>query len=146
MPYTRAVWILDGLFYLTYLEECFIKMSNQFPWLSESKSVEYKWDWRSSASKIFEESTRKDALINWIIREELERCYLLSIRNHIRVPEFEQIHNKLEVEFGLSKNTLRYLLIPKIYGDVDSRFVSRINAAIIIEHELEQPPIRRHVT
>lgn len=138
MRVKRAVWILDGLFYIQYLEECFQKILDTHPWLIQpydSPSRQGNWNWRAeiNTDRSSVLPTRRDGLINWIIREELEKRYYLGVQNHISIQEFEEIHHRLVNEFDLELHTWRFLPVPRIRNYVETQFAERVNGTLVLE-------------
>lgn len=149
MAYKRAIWILDGQLYLDYLDQCLQTLVYKHPWLAKEdcKHTSYFQEW-SLLEQVqqwrFIPTTRRDALINWIIRKELEQNFYLGIRNHLHVPEFAEVHNFLSTHFDLAKHTYVHLQIPRFYGYIETRFAERLGGSIMLEVEFETLQPRSH--
>lgn len=138
MPYKRSVWVLDIHEYLAHIEASLDRLAYQHTWLGDRSPINQNWHWKD-ASRVDLEKTQRDALIDWIIEEELSNLFYLSTASHMRSgsTEFMQLHNRLVCEFDLNQFSVAYLIIPKIYSDIHVASFYRQNNWVYLECDID---------
>lgn len=130
-----AVWILDCTNFLNYLEEILPPFVEKYPWL-KSQSRHQRWDWKGSVLQMEypHPLSQKDALINWIIREQLNNLYLFQIQDHHYSDEYYRIMNTMQCHCDLDRMVRLLLPIPRTTGYAELKLVQRVSGALIIEY------------
>lgn len=131
-----AIWILDCSNFMEYLEQAFHRMSARFPHLHGARKG-FEWGWRTACLLRDDDRggfTQRDDLINWIIREQLERIYLFEVRGHYKATEYIAVHNELVCNHDLDRQTTALLPIPRCRGEAQLVLLRRVAGALVIEY------------
>lgn len=138
MNYLRTVWVLDVFDYLTHIDQALDALVLRYGWLGEISRTDLHGDWTDiiRLQEEREHKTRRDYLIDWIIREEIHEAHYIQTNQHHRNAEFMKIHHELLHHFDLRQHTYNCLLMPTFYGDIFPVSIRRQTCWLYIESYL----------